>query len=99
MKRLLLEHLDKSIDSLKLSSEIFDKRRCYYICYNEPLSVSRNLKAYTLICGYFAWGTSHGSDSILAEKNGVWIGSFRTTSQALYFAKKEIKLFNISQHT
>ncbi len=98
MKKKELELLDKSLNSLRVSTEILMKKRGFYIYYNEPTKATKDFKIHSHSCGYCAWGSGNGSNFKEKGKNGVWIGPFKNVNQALKFGKTTLNLKKISEH-
>jgi len=86
MKRKELIQIDQSLDASVGRDSILISKRGFYIYYNEPNKDTKQIKIHSHICGQCAWGSGKIPKKEVG-KNGVWIGPFKTTKQAEYFAK------------
>ena len=93
-----LSKLDGSLDILDKKDKILIDKRGYYIYYNEPNKLKKEIKIHIHTCGFCAWGSGRKTDKE-AGRNGVWIGPFNTPEQAKKFAIDNVKPDKLSAHS
>jgi hypothetical protein len=93
-----LEKIDTRLDVKINIDKILINKRGYFIYYNEPNKLKKEIKIHIYTCGFCTWGSSRDIDKEVG-RNGVWIGPFKTPEQAEKFALDNINHNKISVHT
>jgi hypothetical protein len=76
---------------------ILEKKRGYYLYYNEPTKLRKEVNIHLHTCGFCEWGS--GRQNAEPGRNGVWIGPFKTVNQAENFANQILKPNGLKNHT
>jgi hypothetical protein len=99
MKKEELYELDKSLKHFGDFGSILTKKRGFYLYYNEPTKSTKEVNIHSHTCGFCKWGSGSGKQDTEPGKNGVWIGPFKTTTQAEKFANEMLKPHSSKTHT
>jgi hypothetical protein len=98
MKQTELNELDKVLKFLGDFGTILQKKRGFYLYYNEPTKSTKEVNIHSHICGFCKWGSGSGKQNSEPGRNGVWIGPFKTVKQAEKFATEVLKPASLTNH-
>jgi hypothetical protein len=94
-----INDLDKVLKNIGNLCSILVRKRGFYLYYNEPTKLNKEINIHTHTCGFCAWGSGRGRKGTEPGRNGVWIGPFNTVKQAEKFAKEILKPSSLTNHS
>lgn len=99
MKKTELNELDKALKFLGDFGTILEKKRGFYLYYNEPTKSTKEVNIHSHTCGFCRWGSGSGKQNTVPGRNGVWIGPFRTSYLARKFANGLLNPNSLQNHS